>query len=84
MNLSKGFLLFFSLVSLVSMLLIVNGIKGVDSLYFYVLVSSSILTYIFNMYVTYHIMYADDVQERIDSKTVKSSKSSKDSDDDSE
>ena len=87
MNFSKAFLFIFSLATLISTLLIIKDIAGLNKMYFYVLVSSSALAYLFNMYVTYHIMYEDDVHEHIESKHTKSSKStkaSKDNDDDSE
>ena len=79
MNFSKGFLFIFSLAALISTILIVKDIAGLNKLYFYILVSSSALAYIFNMYVTYHIMFKDNVNEHIESKHGKSSKASKSS-----
>ena len=84
MNFSKGFLFIFSLAALISTLLIVKDIAGLNKMYFYILVSSSALAYLFNMYVTYHIMFEDNVHDHIESKHGKSSKSSKEHDDDSE
>lgn len=84
MNFSKGFLFIFSLAALISTILIVKDIAGLNKMYFYILVSSSALAYLFNMYVTYHIMFEDDVHEHIESKHSKASKSNKDHDDDSE
>ena len=77
MNFSKGFLFIFSLAALLSTLLIIKDIAGLNKLYFYILVSSSALAYLFNMYVTYHIMFDDNVHEHIESKHTKSSKSTK-------
>lgn len=84
MNFSKAFLFIFSLAALISTILIVKDIAGLNKMYFYILVSSSVLAYLFNMYVIYHIMFDDNVQEHIKNKHSKNSKSTKEHDDDSE
>jgi hypothetical protein len=71
MNFSKGFLFIFSLATLISTLLIIKDIPGLNKMYFYILVSSSVLTYIFNMYATYHIMFKDDVNSHLKDKNSK-------------
>jgi hypothetical protein len=81
MNFSKGFLYIFSLAALISTLLIIKDIAGVNKMYFYILVSSSVLAYIFNMYFIYHTMFVDNVNEHMQGKN---NKSSKEHDDDSE
>jgi hypothetical protein len=68
MNFSKGFLFIFSLATLLSTLLIIKDIAGLNKMYFYILVSSSVLTYLFNMYTTYHIMTKDDVSGHVKGK----------------
>ncbi len=78
MNFSKGFLFIFSLATLISTLLIIKDIAGLNKMYFYILVSSSVLTYIFNMYTTYHIMFKDNVNDHVKDKNSKASKDHED------
>ena len=57
MNFSKGLLLLCSLIALIAQLLIFKNIPGLNMTYFYILTTSSVLAYLFNLYFTYHIKY---------------------------
>jgi hypothetical protein len=66
MNFSKGLLLIFSLIALIFQLLIIKDIPSVNGMYFYILLVSSILAFLFNLYFTYNIKYHDDKKDKDD------------------
>lgn len=57
MNFSKGFLLTFHLLSTVFLILLIGSIPSVNMTYYYIFAVSTIITYFFNTYTTYHIKF---------------------------
>jgi len=57
MNFSKVFLFLFTIIALVTQILILKEVKDVSSIVFYGFAVSTVLTFMINTYVTYHISF---------------------------
>jgi hypothetical protein len=57
MNFSKVFLFLFTLISLVTQILILKEVKDASSLVFYGFAVSTVLMFLMNTYVTYQINF---------------------------
>ncbi len=57
MNFSKGFLLTFHLLSIVFLIILLGSIPNVNMTHYYIFTVSTMMTYLFNTYTTYHIQF---------------------------
>ena len=57
MNFSKGFLLLFQLLSVVFQVILIGSIPDINKTYYYIFVASTVITYLFSSYTTYHIKF---------------------------
>jgi uncharacterized membrane-anchored protein YitT (DUF2179 family) len=60
MNFSKGFLLLFQLLSVVFQIILIGSIPDINKTYYYIFVASTVITYLFGSYTTYHIKFHSD------------------------
>jgi uncharacterized membrane-anchored protein YitT (DUF2179 family) len=60
MNFSKGFLLLFQLLSVVFQVILIGSIPNINITYYYIFVASTVITYLFGSYTTYHIKFHSD------------------------
>ncbi len=59
MNFSKGFLLTFHLLATIFLIILLGSIPNVNTAYYYIFTVSTVMTYLFNTYTTYHIKFHD-------------------------
>ena len=60
MNFSKSFLLTFHLLATIFLVILIGSIPNVNMTYYYIFLVSTIMTYLFNTYTTYHIKFHSD------------------------
>ncbi len=63
MNFSKGFLLMFHLLSTVFLIILLGSIPNVNMIHYYIFTASTVVTYLFNTYTTYHIKFHMDEEK---------------------
>ena len=61
MNFSKVFLFLFSLIMMVTLILLVGAIKDANSMVYWTFLITSVLNFIVNTYITYNVSF--DVQQ---------------------
>lgn len=57
MNFSKVLLFLFTLIALVTQIIIITHVPDVGSVVLYSFIASTVLTFLINTYVTYHISF---------------------------
>ena len=57
MNFSKVFLFLFSLIMMVTLLLLVGAIKDANSMVYWTFLITSVLNFMINTYITYNVSF---------------------------